>query len=431
MNLLITTSSFGAKDDCALNLIRESGYQAVLNPFGRTLTEVEIGALLAEHRPAGLIAGLEPLTARVMEGAVAHLRVISRCGTGLDNVDLEAAKKHSIAVLNTPAAPAEAVAELSLGLILALMRNIVAHDQTVRSGAWKKRMGFLLSEITVGIVGLGRVGKRVAAMLRPLGTKLVATYKKALHPCEVVATDNGIAFQLADGKTYMSPSSAGKAITGRVSCDGWKFWSLADGQTTTPATDVVSPEPKASLHLHEARNVYVARTYAYVSGGHEGLIIVDVKNPLEPKVDQIYTANGCIGDLNDVKLGITCNSEFAYLADGHNGMHVVQLTNADTPGTGGFATRLTPQLIATRKLPKEGHAVCISEGVDRDRAVDEAGNQLSVFGRIGARPFNLEEQRRVYMHNGQVWKVTNDPKDPSFLFRSASRDLKPAATVRR
>ena len=173
--LLITTSSFGAKDDGALNAIRAAGYQAVPNPFGRTLTEAEIGALLAEHRPLGLIAGLEPLTAKVMEGAVAHLKVISRCGTGLDNVDLAAAKKLGIAVLNTPAAPAEAVAELSLGLILALIRNVVSHDHTVRSGAWKKRMGFLLSEITVGIVGLGRVGKRVAAMLRPLGTRVVAT----------------------------------------------------------------------------------------------------------------------------------------------------------------------------------------------------------------------------------------------------------------
>jgi D-3-phosphoglycerate dehydrogenase len=147
----------------------------VLNPFGRTLTEVEITALLAEHQPVGLIAGLEPLTEAVMQGAVAHLKVISRCGTGLDNVDLPAAKRLGIAVLNTPAAPAEAVAELSLGLILALIRNVVAHDQMVRSGTWTKRMGLLLSEITVGIVGLGRVGRRVAAILRPLGTKVVAT----------------------------------------------------------------------------------------------------------------------------------------------------------------------------------------------------------------------------------------------------------------
>ena len=173
--LLITTSSFGAKDTAALAALRDAGYEAVLNPFARTLTGAEITALLAEHQPVGLIAGLEPLTDQVMQGAVAHLQVISRCGTGLDNVDLDAAKRLGIAVLNTPAAPAEAVAELSLGLILALIRNIAAHDQIVHAGAWKKRMGLLLSEITVGIVGLGRVGKRVAAMLRPLGSRVIAT----------------------------------------------------------------------------------------------------------------------------------------------------------------------------------------------------------------------------------------------------------------
>lgn len=173
--LLITTSSFGAKDEAARNVLREAGYEIIPNPFGRTLAESEIAGLLAEHRPVGLIAGLEPLTEAVMQGAVSHLKVISRCGTGMDNVDLNAAKKLGIAVLNTPAAPAEAVAELSLGLILALIRNVVSHDQMVRSGAWKKRMGLLLSEITVGIVGLGRVGRRVAAILRPLGTKLIAT----------------------------------------------------------------------------------------------------------------------------------------------------------------------------------------------------------------------------------------------------------------
>ena len=173
--ILITTSSFGTKDQTALQALRDAGYEAVLNPFGRTLTEAEIGVLLAEHRPPGIIAGLEPLTGPVMQGAVAHLKAISRCGTGLDNVDLAAAKQLGIAVLNTPAAPAEAVAELTLALILALIRNVVVHDQMVRAGTWKKRMGLLLSEITVGIVGLGRVGKRVAAILRPLGTKVIAS----------------------------------------------------------------------------------------------------------------------------------------------------------------------------------------------------------------------------------------------------------------
>ncbi len=174
-NILITTSSFASGDATVVNGLTSAGYAVVTNPFKRTLTASEVTALLAEHRPVGLIAGVEPLTGSVIESAAAHLKIISRCGTGIDNVDLETAKRLGIPVVNTPAAPAEAVAELSLGLILALIRNVVVHDRSVRDGTWKKRMGLLLSEITVGIVGLGRVGRRVAEILRPLGTRILGT----------------------------------------------------------------------------------------------------------------------------------------------------------------------------------------------------------------------------------------------------------------
>ena len=113
-------------------------------------------------------------------------------------------------------------------------------------------------------------------------------------------------------------------------------------------------------------------------------------------------------------VGITYVSEFAYLADGKNGLRVVQLTSPDTPGNYGFSPRPTPQLIASFAVPQKGQALAISEGVDRDRAVDESGNQISVFGRVGARPLNLEEQRRMYLHNGQVWKVSDDPRDSAY-----------------
>ena len=108
-------------------------------------------------------------------------------------------------------------------------------------------------------------------------------------------------------------------------------------------------------------------------------------------------------------------------------MRVVQLTSPDTPGNMGFATRPNPCLIATKKLPKDAHATCISEALDRDRAVDESGNQLSVFGRIGARPLNLDEQRHLYRHNGKLWHVSNEPD----FFRPNYREQKPASSVRR
>ena len=136
-------------------------------------------------------------------------------------------------------------------------------------------------------------------------------------------------------------------------------------------------------------------------------------------LDQIYDANGCINDLCDVKLGITYTSEFAYLADGKNGMRVVQLTSPETPGSSGFSPRPSPQLIGTFEMPDGGHALHISKGVDRDRAVDESGNQIAVFGRIGARPLNLAEQQRMYLRRGRqhgdregaAWFVDDDLPD--------------------
>ena len=138
--------------------------------------------------------------------------------------------------------------------------------------------------------------------------------------------------------------------------------------------------------------------------------------PDAPRIDQVFNAGGCINDLHDVKLGITYVSEFAYLADGKNGMRIVQLTSPDTPGNDGFSPRPTPKLIATFKIPKGGEALAISKGMDRDRAVDEGGNQVSVFGRIGARPFNLEQQRKLYLRPGanRPWWVSDDPRDPVY-----------------
>jgi hypothetical protein len=184
-----------------------------------------------------------------------------------------------------------------------------------------------------------------------------------------------------------------------------------EGVKVLDVTELAHPRHVTSLELPEAHNIYLARTYAYVAGGKEGLIILDITNPEAPFVDQVFNANGCINDLHDVKLGITYTSEFAYLADGKNGMHIVQLTSPDTPGNMGFSPRPTPALIATRKIPKEGHALAISKGVDRDRAVDESGNQIAVFGRIGAGPLTLEEQQRMYLRNGAVWRVSEDPFD--------------------
>jgi hypothetical protein len=187
-----------------------------------------------------------------------------------------------------------------------------------------------------------------------------------------------------------------------------------EGVKVLDVTDLAHPVAAAELPLHEAHSIYLARTYAYVACGKHGLVILDIENPRQPKVDQTYTAGGLINDLHDVKLGITYVSEFAYLADGKNGLRVVQLTSPETPGNTGFSPRPTPHLIATYPIPEGGHALSVGRALDRDRAVDESGNQIGVFGRIGARPFSLAEQHKLYMHNNEVWRVADDPADPMY-----------------
>jgi hypothetical protein len=180
--------------------------------------------------------------------------------------------------------------------------------------------------------------------------------------------------------------------------------------------DVTIPEkarlvPQATRGIPGARNVYVARTYAYVAAGPNGVVIVDVERPENPRIDQTFNAGGQLNDVYDVKIAMTNASVFAYVADGRNGLRVLQLVSAnDTPGAFGFSPRPIPSLIATYKT--HGPAVAISKGLDRDRAVDESGNQIAVFGRRGSRPLNLEEMRRMFMRDGQVWTVTDDAPGP-------------------
>ena len=131
------------------------------------------------------------------------------------------------------------------------------------------------------------------------------------------------------------------------------------------------------------------------------------RSPEQPALELTYNDGGKINDTNDVKIGMTNASQFAYLADGHNGLQVVQLFSpSDNPNYLGFSPHPTPRRIAQYPMHE---ALAISEGIDRDRAVDESGNQLAVFGRRGARPFTKAEMEKLFMRDGQVYTVTNTP----------------------
>lgn len=172
-HILVTTSSFAVEDNAALTAIADAGIAIKLNPHGRRLSETEAGELLAEPGLVGMIAGVEPLTRTVLSGAK-ELQVISRCGIGMDSVDLTAARELGILVRNTPEAPAMAVAELTLGLMLDMMRRIAQADRKIRAHAWKQLMGNLLAAQTVGIVGYGGIGRRVARLAAAFGARVLA-----------------------------------------------------------------------------------------------------------------------------------------------------------------------------------------------------------------------------------------------------------------
>ncbi len=167
----------------------------------------------------------------------------------------------------------------------------------------------------------------------------------------------------------------------------------------------------AHVALGDARDVYVARTYAYVANGKAGIAIVDVEQPEKPRLDQIYNAEGKLNDVHQVKIAMTNASLFAYVADGHNGLRILQLTSPETMAEyAGFSPRPRPVLIATFKT--KGDALGVSKGLDRDRAADESGNQVSVFGRRGARPFTFDELMRMFRTNdgaGEWFRVSDVP----------------------
>lgn len=161
-NILIAPSSFGDCGQEPLDMLEKAGFSYQLNPYKRKLTSQEL-LDLAKDCP-GVIAGVEEYTAQVLAELPA-LKCISRCGVGMDSIDLPRARELGIAVRNTPDGPTDPVSELALGLILNLLRKIGKADRDIKEGRWAKAHGALLKGKTVGIVGMGRIGRKTARLL--------------------------------------------------------------------------------------------------------------------------------------------------------------------------------------------------------------------------------------------------------------------------
>ncbi len=195
--ILIGPSTFGERDRSPLDRIAAAGFGIIENPFKRRLTRPELVELLKPN-VVGLVAGLEPLDADVLRRS--RLKVVSRVGSGMANVDMDAARELGISVHSTPSGPTEAVAELTVGALLALMRMVPEMDAELHAGRWAKRIGIQLEGKTVAIVGYGRIGKRVSELLEPFRVRILVVDPVAPvelnAACERKTLDE--ALQLAD-----------------------------------------------------------------------------------------------------------------------------------------------------------------------------------------------------------------------------------------
>ena len=165
--VLITTIPFGDKNRLPIEQLEAAGFDYLINPLGRKLKAEELAEMITDFDV--LIAGTEDITDAVMARAN-KLKLISRVGIGLDNVDLSAAERRGIKVSYTPDAPAPAVAELTIGLMLALLRSIHVSNAQMHRGEWQRHFGRRIPEVTIGIIGTGRIGGRVQRRLQAFGS---------------------------------------------------------------------------------------------------------------------------------------------------------------------------------------------------------------------------------------------------------------------
>jgi hypothetical protein len=283
-------------------------------------------------------------------------------------------------------------------------------------------------------------------VFNPDGVLTGATFVAAAGHRLYMTTPRGL--YVVDVSDPMHPRIAGQLTNGflrnpRCIAIQFRYGFITDddGLKVVDLTDPTRPIPlpRATVRLNHAGRLYVARTYAYVANGPEGLAIIDVENPQRPFIDQMFNAGGALNDTRAVQIGSVSASQFALVADGKNGLRVVQLISPDTvPGAQGFSPRPNPTLIATYHT--KGEAICVSRGLERDRVVDETGGQTVVFGRRGARPFHLDEMERFYRRatfaegkdfdrqKGGLYRVEDVTLSGGVLTTKSGETLTPAVT---
>ena len=184
--IFIATYPFGQCGDKPIKLLEETGWEIKHNPLGRRLKENEVKNMI--RYCDGVIAGTEPYTKETIEKCK-KLKIISRVGVGLDNVDFDACLEQNVILTYTPEAPADGVADLTISQIINLLRGVRISDNLIRKGQWKRTLGKLVKEVKIGVLGVGRIGKRVIKRLIPFEPQI---YACDINPDYDFGSNNGI-----------------------------------------------------------------------------------------------------------------------------------------------------------------------------------------------------------------------------------------------
>ncbi|HET7717556.1 MAG TPA: phosphoglycerate dehydrogenase [Bauldia sp.] len=305
--ILVTPRSLTASPGNSLSELEAAGFELVFSPAGRQPTEDELVGLVPGC--VGWLAGVEPISARVFDAAD-RLKVISRNGTGIDSIDLDAAKRHGVRVMTAAGANAGAVAELAVALMLMGLRHLPESTASMREGRWVRREGRELGGATVGLVGCGAVGRAVARIVGSFGATVLA-YDIAPDPMfrpanrfawrgldALVAestvlslhcpADPGGAPILDAARLSRLPSGAGVVNTARASLvDELALLAALDsGRLGFYATDVFDNEPPGLTPLvAHARVIAAPHIGGFTAEGGRAAVRVAVRNLIEALVD--------------------------------------------------------------------------------------------------------------------------------------------------
>jgi len=300
--VFISTSTFAKYSKEPIDLLEREGYKVSLNPTGQKMTTDDI--MKYGKDAVGLIAGTEKLNADVLK-ALPNLKVISRCGVGLDNVDLNAAEDLNIWVVNTPDGPTLAVAELTIGLILSLIRNVVWMDKDIRKGIWKKRMGNLLFNKRVGVIGCGRIGRKVVELLKVFNCEI--SYSDPYVDCEILGLKKMDLEELLKWSDLVTIHSSGSSVLinekqldlmkkgawivsvarGGVVDQRALYESLRSGYLGGAALDVFDEEPYSGMLKHLDNVILTPHVGSYAKEAR-------VKMEIESAVNLINKLKDCL-----------------------------------------------------------------------------------------------------------------------------------------